>query len=79
MATAQRFRRSLAWNREPARVLMSYYPDRTIADQYWSQLKMDHLTLVAPSLTDITPRGDFYSGGMHVAALEPYTLTVLFQ
>ena len=62
--------KGLAWNTEPARVLMSYYPDSRAADQFWNGLIIDHLALVGFPLTSLTPRGDFYIGSTHIAAIE---------
>ncbi|MDE0119536.1 MAG: hypothetical protein OXM55_05960 [Bdellovibrionales bacterium] len=70
----QGFQKGLAWNTEEARVLMSYYPTPAAADQFWRGLIIDHLALVGFPLTSLTPRGDFYIGNMHVAAIEPYTM-----
>ncbi len=69
----QNVQKGLAWNTEEARVLMSYYPTPAAADQFWYGLIIDHLALVGFPLTSVTPRGDFYTGSQHTAAIESYT------
>ena len=72
--TNQAVRKGLNWNTEHARVLMSYYPERAVGDQFWKGLILDHLILVILPLTSFTPRGDFFSGNISGSAIESHTL-----
>ena len=71
--TAQQIQRGLAWNTEYAKVLMSYYPERAVGDQFWHGLILDHLAFSTFPLTSFTPRGDFYGGSIDAVAIESHT------
>ena len=73
-ATSQYLRQGLDWNTEYARVLMSYYPKKVVSNQFWTELVIDHITLVTLPLTSLTPRGDAYSGNLAGVGVEPHTL-----
>ena len=72
--TSKGWQRSLAWNTEVSKVLMSYYPERAVSDQFWKGLILDHITFVILPLTSLTPRGDSYSGNLTGVAIESHTL-----
>ena len=72
--TTKYLQQGLAWNTKHAEVLMSYYPEPWLANQFFTGLIIDQSIMSSAPLTPLTPRGDFYSGNMGVVAVEPYTL-----
>ena len=72
-AVGRFLRNALNWNMEHAARLMQYYPEESIADQFYFGLIMDHITLITFPLTPLTPRGDFFLGNMSRIAVEPNT------